>query len=193
MANLAPGIETIERDPPAPIGSVNSTLAETSLNDERPEDENYDGSTSEGERFGQNKEQGNGSTSEGERFSQNDEEPGENHNLTSQSLSYANTLRVVKVISLLLIGVIALFGMIFSKISFVSITTRMYSLYTYPGSSQDDETLTSNKLAIFFQLVVILVIPEIVSLGHCLIRGFLGKSSNTFPWPNWKSIVLVSS
>ena len=190
MANLAPGIETIERDPPTPIGSVNSTLVETSLNDERREDENYDGSTSEGKKFGQNKEQGNGLTSEGERSEQTDEEQGENDNLTSQSLSYANTLRVVKAISLLLIGVIALFGMIFSKISFVSITTRMYSLYTYPGSSQDDE---SNKSAIFFQLVVILVIPEIVSLGHCLIRGFLGKSSNTFPWPNWKSIVLVSS
>ena len=171
-----------------PMRSVNSdTPAETlSLLSVEREDENYDDLMSEGERFARNEEQG-------ENDSLTDD------SLSDQSLSYANTLRVVKVISLLLIGAIALFGMIFSKISFVSITTRMYSLYTYPNSTEtnsaikDNQTLTNYKSAIFFQLVVILVIPEIVSLLHCLIKGFLGKSSITFPWPNWKSIALVSS
>ena len=186
MADPTPGIETTDlecdhryyiwNDSPAPIRSVSFTLDETSLNDaERPEDESYDSSTNEGERLVQNEEQG------------------ENYDLTGHSRSYTNTLRVVKVISLLLIGAIALFGMIFSKITFVSITTRMYSLYTYPDSTEDDETLTTHKSAIFFQLVAILVIPEVVSLGHCFLWGSLGKSSNTFPWPNWKSIVLVST
>ena len=106
----------------------------------------------------------------------------------------ANTLRAVKVVSLLLIGVFALFGMVFSKITFVSITSRMYTLYMHPNKTQDDhETISGNRSAIFFQIVVILIVPEIVCLGHCLIWGFIGKSSKTFPWPSWKSIVSVSN
>ena len=101
---------------------------------------------------------------------------------------YTNVLRVIKVASLLLIGVCALVGMVFSKITFVSITGRMYTLYT--ASPQD--TGNNPKSVIFFQLVFILVIPEILSLAHCVIWGFIGKTSKSFPWPSWKAMVLVS-
>ena len=101
--------------------------------------------------------------------------------------AYTNVLRTIKVASLLVIGACALVGMIFSKITFVSITGRMYSLYT---ASQDPGN--NQKSVIFFQLVFILVIPEILSLAHCIISGFIGKTSRTFPWPSWKAMALVS-
>lgn len=100
--------------------------------------------------------------------------------------AYTNVLRIIKVVSLLVIGACALVGMIFSKITFVSITGRMYRLYT------DSQQQNSAKSVIFFQLVFILVIPEILSLGHCVIWGFIGKTSKTFPWPSWKAMALVS-
>lgn len=100
--------------------------------------------------------------------------------------SHANALRIIKVVSLLLIGACGLVGMVFSKITFVSITSRMYTLYE-ADINDDDE-----KSVIFFQLVFILVIPEIVSLGHCLVWGCIGKTSKNFPWPSWKAIALVS-
>ena len=105
--------------------------------------------------------------------------------------SYTNILRIIKVISLLLIGGCALFGLVFSKLTFVSITSRMYTLYRHSDHlSTDDENI--QKCIIVFQLVFILVIPEIVCLGHCLLWGCIGKSSKNFPWPSRKALFLVS-
>ena len=101
--------------------------------------------------------------------------------------SYTNTLRVIKVVSLLLIGACALVGMVFSKITFVSITSRMYTLYS--ATTADN----NQKSVIFFQLVFILVIPELISLVHCLVWGFIGKTSKSFPWPSYKAMTLVST
>ena len=106
---------------------------------------------------------------------------------------YKYTLRVVKVISLLLIGGLALLGMVLSKITFISITSRMYNLYIHRYMDKDDDTINRYKSATFFQLVTILVIPEILGLGRCLLWGFIGKSSKTYPWPRWKSVGLVST
>ena len=103
-----------------------------------------------------------------------------------QPPAYATALRLIKVVSLLVIGTCALAGMVFSKITFVSITSRMYTLYTGPN------TENNRKSVIFFQLVFILVIPEIICLLHCVVWGFIGKTSKSFPWPSLKSIILVS-
>ena len=100
--------------------------------------------------------------------------------------SSSHALRFIKVVALLLIGGCALVGMVFSKITFVSITSQMYKLYIAP------EDRNNEKSTLFFQLVFILIIPEIICLAHCLIRGCVGKTSKTFPWPTWKAIFLVS-
>ena len=110
----------------------------------------------------------------------------------TQQLSYTNILRIIKLVSLVLIGACALFGMVCSKITFVSISSRMYNLYSSPAV-EDDKIINVHKSTIFFQLVFILVIPEILCLGHCLLWGFIGKSSKNKPWPSWKAIGLVSS
>ena len=70
--------------------------------------------------------------------------------------------------------------------------TLQCTLCMHPYSTPDDDTVNRNKSATFFQLVIILVIPEILSLGHCLLWGFIGKSSKTYPWPSWRSMGLVS-
>ena len=105
-----------------------------------------------------------------------------------QAPAHTGVLRIIKVTALLVIGACALVGMVFSKITFVSITGRMYTLYT----TLPQDTGNNPRSVIFFQLVFILVIPEILSLGHCVIWGFIGKTSKSFPWPSWKAMVLVS-
>ena len=62
--------------------------------------------------------------------------------------SYINALRIIKVISLLLIGACALAGMITSKVTFVSITSRMFNLY----SAQDNETMINNQKSVVFSV-----------------------------------------
>jgi len=111
----------------------------------------------------------------------------------TESPYYANTLRIIKLASLLLIAGCALVGMVISKISFVSITSRMYTLsYSHPLTRDDEKTNKNQKSMIFFQLVFILVIPEIMCLGHCLLWGVIGKTSKNFPWPSRKAVILVS-
>ena len=105
----------------------------------------------------------------------------------TESPSYKNTLRVIKIVALLLIMACALVGIVFSKITFVSITSQMYKLYNQADNRADNE-----KSVIFFQLVFILIIPEIVCLGHSFIQGCIGKTSKNFPWPSWKAMLLVS-
>ena len=105
-----------------------------------------------------------------------------------QPPAYTNVLRFIKVVSLLVIGACALVGMVFSKITFVSITGRMYTLYNSTRANEQNNP----KSVIFFQLVFILVIPEIVCLLHCIVWGFIGKTSKSFPWPSLKSLILVS-
>ena len=104
----------------------------------------------------------------------------------TESPSTNNTLRIIKIVALLLIGACALVAMVFSKITFVSITSQMYKLYKGTEARNDE------KSVIFFQLVFILVIPEIFCLAHSLIQGCIGKTSKTFPWPCWKAMFLVS-
>ena len=121
---------------------------------------------------------------QGSRSRELEESDGEND---SSEESFYITLRVIKVVSLLLIGACALVGMVFSKITFVSITSRMYTLCNSANVENN------KKSVIFFQLVFILVIPELLSLLYCLIWGFIGKTSRSFPWPSWKAMVLVSA
>lgn len=128
--------------------------------------------------------------SDGDRDEEDDRSP------ETQSPFSTNTLRIIKVVSLLLIGTCALLGMAFSKITFVSVSNRMYTaLYSHP-SVQDDENTTivhkSDKSKIFFQLIFMLVIPEIVCLSYCLLWGVIGKSSKSKPWPSWSATCLVS-
>lgn len=94
--------------------------------------------------------------------------------------------------SLLLIGACALLGMVISKLTFVSVASRMYTLCSHP-SAQATVYEDQNKSKMFFQLIFMLVIPEIVCMSYCLLWGFIGKSSKTKPWPSRKAICLVSS
>jgi len=101
--------------------------------------------------------------------------------------AHSNLLRIIKIVALLLIASCTLVGTVFSKISFVSITSRMYTLYT------DTSSADSDKSQIFVQLVFILVVPEIVCLLHCLVWGVIGKTDRSFPWPSGKAVLLVST
>ena len=101
--------------------------------------------------------------------------------------AHSKLLRIIKIVALVLIAACTLVGTVFSKISFVSITSRMYTLYT------DNSSANSDKSQIFVQLVFILVVPEIVCFLHCLVWGVIGKTDRSFPWPSRKAVLLVSA
>ena len=97
--------------------------------------------------------------------------------------------RNIKRIALVVIAICVCVGGVVSKVTLVSITGRMFNLV----SLRDGYTHTLPQSALFFQLTLILVIPEVISVIRCLIWGVIGKTSKSFPWPSRSALVVVSS
>jgi len=100
--------------------------------------------------------------------------------------THSKLLRLIKIVALIIIAACTLVGTVFSKITFVSITGRMYSLTLATGSDADQSQL-------FVQLVFILIVPEVVSFLHSLAWGVIGKTDTSYPWPSWRAVILVSA
>ena len=97
-------------------------------------------------------------------------------------------LRITKYTAISLVVFCALIGTIVNKVTLVSITGRMHNLYNSTGTSLQKE---KNGSKLYIELVMIMVIPDFVSFFRCLIWGVIGKTTETFPWPTWKSVLLV--
>lgn len=97
-----------------------------------------------------------------------------------------SSLRIIKWIALVFIGLCICTGAVLSKVTLVSITGRMF----YLTRDRDGNTLPRSIL--FIQLTLMLIIPEAVSFVTCLVRGVVGKTTNSFPWPNTQALILVS-
>ena len=91
------------------------------------------------------------------------------------------SLRICKGVVLIFVGICLCVATVASKVSLVSITGRMFSM-------KDERTGS----VLFFQLVLLMMIPEAISWLRCLIWGVIGKSWVTYPRPSGVTIVWVS-
>ena len=101
---------------------------------------------------------------------------------TSRCLSFINWT------ALILIALCVLAGAVLSKVSLVSITGRMYSLTTL----QEGYTYTLPQSVIFIQLTILLIIPDVASFTRCILAGVIGKTTESYPWPSPKALIVVS-
>ena len=99
-------------------------------------------------------------------------------------------LRVIKGIALVLIALFVCTGAVLSKVSLVSITGRMFN-ESWRSDRTSEET-RSTRSNLFIQLTLALLIPEVISFVTCLVRGLIGKTTNSFPWPNRWALLWVS-
>ena len=116
-------------------------------------------------------------------------------NRTEETNHPSSFLRSIKWIALTLIALCVCAGAVLSKVSLISITGRMFNLTSQydlgAGHEDADGRLSRSKL--FAQLTIALVLPEVISFVTCLVKGVIGKTDNTYPWPRprW-ALVLVS-
>ena len=99
-------------------------------------------------------------------------------------------LRIIKRIALALIASCICIGAVISKVSLVSITDRMNPRFNF--STFPDEYSIPHRSALFIQLTLLLVIPEVVSVIRCLVWGVIGKTTKSFPWPSQSAFIWVS-
>ena len=106
----------------------------------------------------------------------------------------------------LIIGIVFFFIVltcsVMSKLTLVSLTDALRH-YTWDfqksGTTRpvkETEEWRKNKgektIALYWYLLLILLLPNAITFLRCLFFGVLGKTKKSYPWPRWSSAFLVS-
>lgn len=122
--------------------------------------------------------------------------------------STSTVLLGLKIVIGLVFFAIVLTSSVFSKLTLVSLTERLRNVTMHIQNESDSELptdamvvvyndqkadlLVEEAVSIYWQLLVILIVPNLLTFLRCLFFGFLGKTRKNFPWPKGKAILLVS-
>ena len=102
-------------------------------------------------------------------------------------------LIAIKVLVRVLLFSIVVTCTVFSKLSLISLVSRLNETIDDLRRASDSEATLHNRAAgIFWQLLFIILIPQFVTFIRALLFGVCGKQSRLFPWPTPKAIVVVS-
>ena len=115
-----------------------------------------------------------------------------------------NTVRLAVVVVKLLVFLLVFSTIVASKVSIVIIIGHLHSMADYgnPNATacksfdrQSNETDISSSVKtavnLYWQLLLIVMIPNAITWGRALFNGVLGKSSSQ-PWPSLRSWFSVS-
>ena len=101
----------------------------------------------------------------------------------------------------LLIMSLVIFALVASKVSLAMILGHLRSMTNYSLNaaefSRNKDTAEVNghiktAVGLYWQLLLILVIPNMITWMRALFNGVIGKSASQ-PWPEYKAISVVSS
>lgn len=100
----------------------------------------------------------------------------------------------IKIIFGLIFFVIVLVSSVLSKLSLVSLSDSLRH-YTWGVQKKDSTAMNReakvNVVALYWQLLLILMVPNCLTFLRCFFFGFLGKTVKSFPWPTGKAMLLV--
>lgn len=96
----------------------------------------------------------------------------------------------------LLLGSVVISASVMNKLTIVSLADalRHYSTNRSSNDSSNNDKLyrDEQKVAVlYWQLLIILLIPNVLTFLRCLFFGVLGKTTENYPWPRFW--ILVSS
>ena len=85
-----------------------------------------------------------------------------------------------------------------SKLTLVSLTDALKN-HIFQNSSiknltwKDHPEDKESAVSIYWQLLLVMVVPNLLTFLRCLCFGFLGKTTNSYPWPKRWAAILVSN
>ena len=99
----------------------------------------------------------------------------------------------LKIFSEIFLSCLVLICTVFSKLSLVGLTDDLseVSRLVTNGSGSDPSTV-ARAVALYWQLLLILLIPNFVTFLRCMLFGCLGKSGSSFPFPTKMALIAVS-
>ena len=131
------------------------------------------------------------------------------HNPTNEKSSGPPKIVLLglKAVIAIVFFVIFLVSSVLSKLTLLSLTEALRN-FTMPFSNKTFPTATrnltvkeneemmynsrSNAVSIYWQLLIILIVPNFITFLRCLFIGFLGKTRGNFPWPRIEAVLAVS-
>ena len=105
---------------------------------------------------------------------------------------------VIKVLFGIIFFLLVLVCTVFSKLTLVSLTDKLRELSfcnnttVNPTYTEKSENSLPMLVSLYWQLLLVMVIPTFIVFMRSLVFGVLGKTTQTYPWPKMKSAILVS-
>ena len=87
-----------------------------------------------------------------------------------------------------LIFLLVLVSTALSKVCFASIAAQLSNSSLVRSNGAD-----KRRSVAFVQLVLVLCVPQAVTILKTLFLGILGKTTKHFPWPTWRALIKVCS
>ena len=109
-----------------------------------------------------------------------------------QTIHYFEQLVVKPLVCLLVLATL-----VASKVSITTMLARLHTMSSFGGfsnttiSSDDQDRNTKTAIRIYWQLLIILAVPNLIAWVRSLFNGIIGKSA-TKPWPKKTAIIGVS-
>ena len=119
-------------------------------------------------------------------------EPPEVYSKSRQTIHYFVQLVVKPFVCLLVLATL-----VASKVSITTMLARLHTMASFGGfsnrtiSSDDQHRTTMTAIRLYWQLLIILAVPNLITWVRSLFNGIIGKSA-TQPWPKKKAIIGVS-
>ena len=98
--------------------------------------------------------------------------------------------KLVKFIFTAVLFLLVLGASTLSKVCFAAIAGRLSKINL--NANATITKATSEQSVAFVQIVLILCIPQIITILKTFFLGILGKTNKHFPWPNKKALIKVS-
>lgn len=104
-----------------------------------------------------------------------------------------SALMGLKVLVEIFLTCLVLLCTVFSKLSFVGITDDLAEVgRLVRNGSGSDPDIVARGVSLYWQLLVVLLVPNCVTFLRCTLFGLVGKSSQSFPFPNQRAFLAVS-
>lgn len=115
------------------------------------------------------------------------------HPAASEQQSGSTTvLMALKVFSEISLSCVVLLCTVFSKLSLVGLASHLGDVQRMVNNGSGADTATISKgVSLYWQLLLILLVPNCITFLRCLLFGFVGKSGRSFPFPRRSAFVAV--
>ena len=118
---------------------------------------------------------------------------------SKQMVTVPKHFRLIRIAVKLLMFLLVLSALVASKVSLVTILGHLrsmtnFSLSAESGMSNDGADVEGDiktAVGLYWQLLLILVIPNLITWVRALFNGVIGKSASQ-PWPKYEAILMVS-